>query len=105
MAGLPNAVQRFVVDRIARRRIVSPDGRSWPAYEVEHLYWHVNEIARVFPRVMTVEPLFACPPVGGPFLSPEWWRRRLRNFLFNHVVIRKPQATPGVPPVSYSNAG
>jgi SAM-dependent methyltransferase len=90
VAGLPNAVQRFVVNRIARRRIVSPDGRSWPAYDVERLYWHVNEIARIFPGSPTVEPLFARAPAGGLFLSGEWWRSRFRKFLFNHVVIRKP---------------
>lgn len=89
VAGLPNALQRFIVNRVAGRRIVSPDGRSWPAYDVERLFWHVHEIVRIFPGSATVEALFERPPVGGPLLSSGWWRRRFRNFLFNHVVVRK----------------
>jgi ubiquinone/menaquinone biosynthesis C-methylase UbiE len=94
LAGLPNPLQRFIVNRVARRRIVAPDGRAWPAYDVAHLYWHAQEIARLFPGPNAVEILFAIPPIGGAFLSLEWWRRKLRNFLFNHVIIHKTGASP-----------
>jgi SAM-dependent methyltransferase len=89
VAGLPNFLQRFAVNRIARRRITSPDGGSWPAYDVERLYWHVREIAGLLPDPKTVDVLFAQPPSGGPFLTGAWWRRKFRNFLFNHVLISK----------------
>lgn len=89
LVGLPNSLQRFVVNRIAGRRIVSPDGNSWPAYDVEHLYWHVQEIARLFPGPKRVDVLFAQPPIGGALFTSGWWRRKLRNFLFDHVLIYK----------------
>ena len=79
IAGLPNPVQRFVVDRIARR----------PAYDVAHLYWTVRGIGRMFPGPKSVGPLFTRPMVGGPFFSREWWRRTLRDFLFDYVVVTK----------------
>ncbi len=89
IAGLPNPVQRFVVNRIARRRVVAPGGAAWPAYDVAHLYWTVEGIGRVFPGPKTVGPLFTRPMNGGPPLSREWWRRRLRSFLFDYVLIEK----------------
>jgi hypothetical protein len=89
IAGLPNPLQRFVVNRIARRRVVAPDGASWPAYDVAHLYWTARGIGRTFPGPKTVGPLFTLPMTGGPALSGEWWRRMLRDFLFDYVVITK----------------
>jgi SAM-dependent methyltransferase len=89
IAGLPNPLQRFVVNRIARRRVIAADGRSWPAYDVEHLFWHVREVARLFPGLDGYEALYDSPPLGGPFLSRGWWRRTLRGFLFDHIVITK----------------
>jgi SAM-dependent methyltransferase len=93
IAGLPNAVQRFVVDRIARRRVVAPDGAWWPAYDVAHLYWTVQGIGSLFPGPTTVSPLYSRPMVGGPAFSHEWWRRKLRAFLFDYVVITKAART------------
>ena len=89
IVGLPNFLQRFAVDRIARRRITSPDGTSSPAYDVEHLYWRAREVGRVFPGPKTIEVLFARPMSGGPPLSVEWWRRKLQDFLFDHILVYK----------------
>ena len=89
IAGLPNFLQRFAVNRIARRRMTSPDGTSWPAYDVEHLYWHVQGVTDLFPGPKTVAALFARPMNGGPVFSREWWRRTLRNFLFDYVLVYK----------------
>lgn len=89
LAGLPNPVQRFIVNRIARRRIVSPDGQSWPAYDVEHLYWCVRDITRLFPGPKRIDVLFNRPPIEAPPISAGWWYRKFRNFLFGHVLIFK----------------
>lgn len=93
IAGLPNPVQRFIVNRIARRRFASPVGEAWPAYDVAHLYWTVGGIGRVFPGRRTVGPLFGRPMVGGAAFSREWWRRKLRDFLFDYVVVTKATRT------------
>jgi SAM-dependent methyltransferase len=89
IAGLPNPVQRFLVDRVARRRITAPDGRSTPAYDVERLFWHVREIAGLFPGRAGCDVFYERAPAGGPFPSREWWRRALRGFLFDSLVITK----------------
>ena len=95
IAGLPNFLQRFVVNRLAGRRLVVPgEGSSLPAYDVEHLYWHAFGIARLFPGPKSVEVLFARPMAGGPLFSREWWRRKLRNLLFDHVVVYKGDQGP-----------
>lgn len=87
---LPNEVQRFVVDRILRMR---------PAYDVEHIYWHVDEVTRLFPGGKSVDVLYAKtfqPP--GRFTwwmlrRPGWaWREieyRLRGFAFGTIVITR----------------
>ncbi len=90
IAGLPNPVQRFVVDRVARRRAAAPGAGEWPAYDVAHLYWTVGGIGRVFPGPKTVGALYSRPMTGGAAFSREWWRRRLRDFLFDYVVVTKP---------------
>ncbi|MEX1245540.1 MAG: class I SAM-dependent methyltransferase [Thermoanaerobaculia bacterium] len=94
LVALPNALQRFVVNHILRRRILTADGRCWPAYDVEHTFWHVNEIARLFPGHDSAQGLYAYPMCGGRVFTREWLRRRLRGFLFHHVLIRKGLATP-----------
>ena len=106
IAGLPNPAQRFIVDRMANRRIAGRGGSSAPAYDVERLFWHSREIARLFPGRAGFEAFYERPPAGGPFLSREWWRRRFRGFLFDSLVITRGGATsdpgrtssPGTPP-------
>ena len=94
IAGLPNPVQRFLVDRVARRRITAPDGRSLPAYDVERLFWHAREVAGLFPGRARFDVFYERAPSGGPFPSREWWRRALRGFLFDSVVITKGGESP-----------
>jgi SAM-dependent methyltransferase len=89
LVALPNWLQRFVVNRLARRRSVAPDGRLQPAYDVTHTYTHVREIAALFPGAQA-EALYASTLVKGarPF-SKDWWRWHLRGFLFDHVLVTK----------------
>jgi SAM-dependent methyltransferase len=89
LLALPNGLQRFVVNRILRRKVVMADGRSGPAYDVEHTFWHVEEIAKLFPGRESAEGLYAFPMYGGPVFTREWLRRKLRRFLFDHVLVRK----------------
>ena len=89
LLALPNALQRFIVDRVLGRRVSSASGFPAPAYDVEHTFWHVGELARLFPGPKTVEALYHFPLAGGPPLSREWLRRLLRRFVFHHVVIGK----------------
>jgi SAM-dependent methyltransferase len=89
LLALPNFAQRLVVNRVLGMRTSTAQGSSIPAYDVEHTFWHYLGIARLFPGRESVEPLFAFPMVGGPVFSREWLRRKLRGFLFHHVVIRK----------------
>ncbi len=88
---LPNPVQRFVVNRIARRRNVGSGGRSdSPAYDVEHIYWHRQEIGRLFPAAAEVTALYSWPlDSNAKSLTREWLRWHLRDFVFDHVRIRK----------------
>ncbi len=65
------------------------DGRPGPAYDVEHTFWHVDEIAGLFPGRDYAEGLYAFPMCGGPLFSWQWLRRKLRRFLFHHVLVRK----------------
>jgi hypothetical protein len=87
---LPNSLQRFVVNRIARRRTLGEGGRSTLAYDVEHIYWHRDEIGRLFPGAASATALWAWPvyPNAKP-PSWQWLRYRLRDFVFDHVLIRK----------------
>ncbi len=103
----PNAVQRQIVNRVFRRRITTPSGESRGAYDVEHIFWHVDEIARLFPGPKTLDVLYERayrPP--GPF---RWWwikhprfalehiRYRLRRFWFGLLVIHKGVADADAP--------
>jgi len=89
LLALPNFAQRLVVNRILGMRTATAQGTSIPAYDVEHTFWHYREIARLFPGRESVEPLFGFPMCGGPVFSKQWLRRKLRGFLFHHVVIGK----------------
>jgi hypothetical protein len=73
-----------------RRRIRTADGSPWPAYDVEHTFWTVSEIGRLFPEASTIEGLYGRPLVGNaPRFSGEWWRWKARGFLFDHVIVVK----------------
>lgn len=87
---LPNEVQRFIVDRVLRRA---------NAYDVEHTFWHVREIAKWFPDPKTVDVVYEtsfAPP--GPFtvrwltrprMAFEGLRYRLRHFAYGPIIVHK----------------
>jgi SAM-dependent methyltransferase len=90
IALLPNEAQRFVVDRVLRRR---------PAYDVTHLYWSADEIVRLFPAVAKTEVLFNRtyrPPgrftiewIRHPHHAAEQLRYVVRKFFFAGVMLWK----------------
>ncbi|MEA2570765.1 MAG: hypothetical protein QOI24_2766 [Acidobacteriota bacterium] len=104
---LPNAVQRFIVDRVLKRRIVTATGTGAPAYDVEHTFWHAAEIAALFPEPKTVDVLyeqsFAPPPPVLRFWLREpqcvfaWLHYRLRRFFFGHILVYKNSPPEGTP--------
>ena len=93
---LPNAVQRFIVDRILKRT---------PAYDVTHTYWHAREIVRLFAEASAVDVLYGHnvmppPPVlrywlRYPRALAQWARYRARRFFFGWMFVYK-----GEPPVA-----
>lgn len=99
LALLPNEVQRFIVNRVFRRRTVDDEGRQNNAYDVEHLFWHVDEVARLFPGPKTVDVLFNRtyrPPgrfkplwIRHPHLAREWFLYAVRGFFYDTIVVRK----------------
>ena len=70
---LPDALQRFVGSRLLPRR---------ENYDVEHIFWHVEEIARCFPGPKRVETLWNTSPYK------RWWYP-VRFFLWDRIVIWK----------------
>lgn len=90
LVAFPNSLQRFLVNRVFRRRILSADGRPVPYYDVEHTFSSVAEIGRLFPGAATVEGVWSEPLEGGaPRFTRQWWRWKLKDFLFDHVVVFK----------------
>lgn len=74
---LPDALQKLVA-RIAGVR----------GYDVVHIFWSVEEIARCFPNVARVDTIWDRP---RPFTSQrknEWWDRH-KNKLWDRIVIWK----------------
>ncbi len=89
----PNEVQRAIVNRVFRRRIRTAGGGEVGAYDVRQTFWHVNEIANLFPGPKRVEVLYDRDLVSGRRFSRPWWRIRLRDWLWEHILIHKqPQA-------------
>jgi 2-polyprenyl-3-methyl-5-hydroxy-6-metoxy-1,4-benzoquinol methylase len=86
---LPNFLQRFVVDRVLRRRHGGAESYRVPAYDVEHTFWHVDELARLFPGRAEVQALYGFPLQPEPIYTREGLRTALRNFVFHHVLIWK----------------
>jgi len=70
---LPDALQRFVGERALPRKDM---------YDVEHIFGHVESIARCFPGPKRVETLWNASPHG------RWWFP-LRHFLWDRIVIWK----------------
>jgi SAM-dependent methyltransferase len=98
----PNDVQRFIVDRLLRRRVATAVGRDASAYDVTHIYWHVREVTRLFPGRKEVDVLYdhdLTPPGRFTlrwFRHPRWFLRdleyRLRWWLYGHIIIHKERA-------------
>ena len=96
----PNAVQRWIVNSLYKRRVMNAQGVAAPAYDVEHIYWHVREIARLFPSPATIDVLFNRTYRPVPFLSRATLKRpmsimeligyHLREWSWDRVLIRKP---------------
>jgi hypothetical protein len=104
---LPNGAQRFIVNRLLRRRVTSSTGGTYDAYDVEHTFWHAAEIARLFPGPKTVDVLYERPyrPPGRfsrywirhPSVAIEQLRYELRRFFFGHILVYKGSAPAGAP--------
>ena len=96
---LPNAWQRFIVNRLLRRRILLPAGGDAPAYDVTHLYWRVSEILHLFPSSSRHDVLFNRtyrPPgkftiewIRHPHHAVEQLRYAVRNWFFAGIVLWK----------------
>ena len=86
---LPNFVQRLIVNRLARRRILGHAGSAADAFDVAHIYWHVAEIARLFPEPRRVEALFNRMLDPSSPSRRERWHYRFRNFFWDRILIYK----------------
>lgn len=76
---LPDAVQRFLVNRLLR----------WPVpYDVAHTYWHVGEILAHFPGHGPVELLWDRVFPGAGWLADRLWYRH-RLFYWDGLLIAK----------------
>lgn len=91
IALLPNAAQRFIVDRVFRRRVRDASGNSVPAYDVEHLFWHAAEVGRLFPGEKRVQVLYNRQFTKDEGLY-ELLRFKLRDFFFDRVLIYRSPA-------------
>lgn len=99
LAGLPNALQRFIVNHVLKRRIRTPAGAEAFAYDVTRLYWNVEQVMRLFPGATKVDVLFNrtyTPPgrftvewVRHPRHAVEQLRYNLRHWFFDGIVLWK----------------
>ncbi|HJW95460.1 MAG TPA: class I SAM-dependent methyltransferase [Thermoanaerobaculia bacterium] len=100
----PNEVQRFIVNRLFRRRIRRSDGQLQDAYDVEHTYWSAAGIAKHFPGPKLVDVIYG-RQFQPPASLPEMWkepsraidtlRLKLRFFQFEHLLIYKEMRPAG----------
>lgn len=88
----PNAVQRFIVNHVFRRRVTGHLGQLEPAYDVEHIFWHVREITKLFPgaEVDVLYNKFLHP--GSPRFTRWWLEYETREFFWDRILLRKPEA-------------
>lgn len=108
LVWFPNGIQRWIVNRLFRRRITIPSGQSLDAYDVEHIYWSVDEVIGLFPGAKTIDVLYETafrPPPGTfhwrwirhPRRAYEKLRYTLRRFLFGAIIIHKEFAAADAP--------
>lgn len=76
---LPDGLQRFVGSRRLPRKEM---------YDVQHIYWHVHEVAREFPSPKRVEVLWDRAYSGGRSIRDRLWFR-FRYWLWDRIVIWK----------------
>ncbi len=88
----PNFVQRFIVTKLLRRKYVSHDLKPLVVYDVDHIYFHVREISRLFPGEKIVEPMYDAVFRPGTFarFSRDWFHWHLREFFWDRILIFKP---------------
>ena len=77
LALLPDPLQRFVATTLLKRT---------DSYDVVHLFWHVREIARLFPGSRT-EVLWNHTFSRTTARDRAWYR--LRNFFWDRIVLTK----------------
>lgn len=76
---LPDKLQRFAATTLL--------GRT-QNYDVEHIFWHVSEITRLFGDQATVEVLWnRTLPTESVWRDRFWFR--FRNFMWDRIVIAK----------------
>jgi 2-polyprenyl-3-methyl-5-hydroxy-6-metoxy-1,4-benzoquinol methylase len=76
---LPDALQRFVATSILRRT---------DTYDVEHIFWHVNEITQLFGEGSSIEVLWNRSfPTANRWADRFWFR--FRNFMWDRILITK----------------
>jgi SAM-dependent methyltransferase len=91
LVTLPNPLQRFVVNHIFRRRMRDESGNELPAYDVSHIYWHVREIARLFPGPHEIEVLYNYAHNPGRKYSRDRLLYNTREFFWDRIKIYKLQ--------------
>ena len=89
LVWFPNEIQRLIVDHLFRRRVRDRYGSEAKAYDVTHIYWHVREIARLFPGPKRTEVLYNTPFQTRNRFSSEWIRYKLSGFLYDRILIYK----------------
>lgn len=75
---LPDRLQCFMATTVLRRT---------DKYDVVHIFWHVDEIARFFPRSMPAEVLWNRSYEGRTLGERVWFR--FRNFLWDRIILTK----------------
>lgn len=86
---LPDALQRLYVTKFAKRAFGSGTGRQAAYYDVTHIYWRANGIARLFPEPRRTV-VFDLPgfQINGT-RARAWKRRLLGGFFWDRVLIYK----------------
>ncbi|HUO84618.1 MAG TPA: class I SAM-dependent methyltransferase [Thermoanaerobaculia bacterium] len=74
----PDAIQRLIATRLW----------SIENYDVEHTYWHVSGVSRLFPGPKTIKMMWNRPvPFRSRLLNRFWWMAR--SFLWDRIIIEK----------------
>jgi len=92
LLALPEGLQRLVATRLLKRAVVvGGEGENIVSYDVHRTYWHVNQIASLFPEPRETEVTWDNPFPGRTRIQRSIWYR-LRNLLWHRIVIKKPEA-------------